>query len=223
MRTCLLTMAGHVKGILSQPAVVDPDPDCDDAQIWTVTAPRNRTAARRWRCTSPAGLRARSRSGRKGGVSREPRRAAPKPSAFRPDQQRRPASPPWLLTQAERKPTSAGRPAGRRLLVCTRSSDVGGADRVAASRGGCRTKKCPCGHLTTALRTDSLCGSLAASHDRTRLICPGAGSSDWSHLTTERRLSGFVRQPPPGAAVGTPWRSRPGGAVNSVGAVNATA
>jgi hypothetical protein len=52
----------------------------------------------------------------------------------RPDQQRRPASPAWLLTQAERKPPSAGRAAGRRLLVCTRSSDVGSADHVAASR-----------------------------------------------------------------------------------------
>ena len=39
--------------------------------------------------------------------------------APRPDQQRRPASPGWLLTQAKRKPPSAGRAAARRLLVCT--------------------------------------------------------------------------------------------------------
>ena len=50
--------------------------------------------------------------------------------------QRRPASPAWLVTQVERKPPSAGRAAGLRLLVCTRSSDVGSAGGVAASRPG---------------------------------------------------------------------------------------
>ena len=55
-------------------------------------------------------------------------------TAGRPDQQRCPASPAWPLTQRERKPPSAGRAGGRRLLVCTRSSDVGSADRVAGSR-----------------------------------------------------------------------------------------
>jgi hypothetical protein len=35
----------------------------------------------------------------------------------RPDQQRRRVSPAWLVTQAERKPPSAGRAVGRRLLV----------------------------------------------------------------------------------------------------------
>ena len=40
--------------------------------------------------------------------------------------------PAWLLTRAERKPPSASRAAGRRLFVCTRSSDVGSADHVAA-------------------------------------------------------------------------------------------
>ena len=39
------------------------------------------------------------------------------PSSSRP--QRRRVSPGWLLTQAERKPPSAGRAVGRRLLVCT--------------------------------------------------------------------------------------------------------
>jgi hypothetical protein len=53
--------------------------------------------------------------------------SAARSSGIRPDQQRRPASPPWPLTQTERKPPSAGRAAGRRLLVCTRSSDVGSA------------------------------------------------------------------------------------------------
>jgi hypothetical protein len=46
-------------------------------------------------------------------------------TSFRPDQQRRRVSPPWLVTRVERKPPSAGRAAGCRLLVCTRSSDVG--------------------------------------------------------------------------------------------------
>ena len=55
-------------------------------------------------------------------------------SATCPDQQRPPESPARLLTQAERKPPSAGRAADRRLVVCTRSSDVGSADRVGASR-----------------------------------------------------------------------------------------
>jgi hypothetical protein len=55
-------------------------------------------------------------------------------SPDRPDQQRRRVSRAWLVTQAEGKPPSAGRAAGRRLLVRTRSSDVGSADRVAASR-----------------------------------------------------------------------------------------
>ncbi len=36
---------------------------------------------------------------------------------IRPDQQRRRVSPAWLVTQAERKPPSAGRAVGRRLLV----------------------------------------------------------------------------------------------------------
>ena len=71
-----------------------------------------------------------ARLGRSGHLIAAAISAAP----FRPDQQRRPASPAWLLTQAERKPPSAGRAAGRRLLVCTRSRDVGSADRVAASR-----------------------------------------------------------------------------------------
>ena len=39
--------------------------------------------------------------------------------AGRPDQQRGRVSPAWLVTQAERKPPSAGRAAGRRLLVST--------------------------------------------------------------------------------------------------------
>jgi hypothetical protein len=55
-------------------------------------------------------------------------------SPDRPDQQRPRVSRAWLVTQAEGKPPSAGRAAGRRLLVRTRSSDVGSADRVAASR-----------------------------------------------------------------------------------------
>ncbi len=40
-------------------------------------------------CRSTGRLRPNCRCGRKGGVSREPRRAAPKPSAFRPEHQRR--------------------------------------------------------------------------------------------------------------------------------------
>ena len=42
----------------------------------------------------------------------------------RPDQQRRRASPAWLLTQADRKPPSPGHAAGRRLLDCTTSSQL---------------------------------------------------------------------------------------------------
>jgi hypothetical protein len=41
-------------------------------------------------------------------------------------------SPGWLLTQAERKPPSAGRAVGRRLLVCTNCDHVVGAELVAA-------------------------------------------------------------------------------------------
>jgi hypothetical protein len=50
----------------------------------------------------------------------------------RPDQQRRRVSPAWLVAQAERKPPSAGRAAGRRLLVSTNSGHVFVADPVAA-------------------------------------------------------------------------------------------
>jgi len=74
---------------------------------------------------------------------------------------------------------------------------TGSAASRAASSGlgcGCREKQCRCGHLTTALRTDSLCRSVAVSHDRTRLICFSARARDCSHLTTKRRLSGFTRQ-----------------------------
>jgi hypothetical protein len=65
-------------------------------------------------------------------------------SPDRPDQQRRRVSRAWLVTQAEGKPPSAGRAAGLRLLVCTKSSDVGSADRVAASRlqRPCRRSRC---------------------------------------------------------------------------------
>jgi len=42
-------------------------------------------------------------------------------------------SPAWLVTQAERKPPSAGRAVGRRLLVSTNSGHVFVADPVAAS------------------------------------------------------------------------------------------
>jgi hypothetical protein len=41
-------------------------------------------------------------------------------------------SPAWLVAQAERKPPSAGRAAGRRLLVSTNSGHVFVADPVAA-------------------------------------------------------------------------------------------
>jgi hypothetical protein len=41
-------------------------------------------------------------------------------------------SPAWLVTQAERKPPSAGRAVGRRLLVSTNSGHVFVADPVAA-------------------------------------------------------------------------------------------
>jgi hypothetical protein len=65
-------------------------------------------------------------------------------------------------------PTRASppRPDKRRLLV---NYESGHEAFLAAIGGGCREKKCSCEHLTTALRTDSLCGSLAASHDRTRI------------------------------------------------------
>jgi hypothetical protein len=79
---------------------------------------------------------------------------------------------------------------------CVIGRDLGAGANSLGLRGGCREKKCPCGHLTTALRIDSLCGSLAGSHDRTLLICRSAQASDCSHLTTKRRLSGFTRQPP---------------------------
>ena len=51
---------------------------------------------------------------------------------FRPDQQRRRAPPAWLLTQAERKPPSAGHAVGRRLLDCTNSDHVDGSRGVTA-------------------------------------------------------------------------------------------
>ena len=58
--------------------------------------------------------------------------SAARSSGFRPDQQRRRVSPAWLVTQAERKPPSAGRAVGRRLLVSTHSGHVFVADPVAA-------------------------------------------------------------------------------------------
>jgi hypothetical protein len=61
-------------------------------------------------------------------VNRQPRRAL----GARPDQQRRRVSRASLVTQAERKPPSAGPAAGRRPLVSTNSRHVFVADPVAA-------------------------------------------------------------------------------------------
>jgi len=79
----------HTKGGLCRPsrpgrlAVAAPWV-CELVTTRRTAEPERSTAARPWRCTSPSPPRSRSWDGRKGFVSRDPRRTAAKPAAFRP-------------------------------------------------------------------------------------------------------------------------------------------
>jgi len=156
-----------------------------------------------WACATPTGAALGRRSERPARfvscAQAEGSRAAPAGS--------RPA-PRALRSCASRSAALTGRPPAGDKQVRTharvetrfRSRAHQAHDVVAGCVRGCREKRCPRGHLTTALRTDSLCNSRAASHDRIRLICTSARASDCSYLTPKRRLSGFTRQPFPGPA-----------------------
>ena len=92
----------------------------------------------------------------------------------RRDQQRRRAPPAWLLTQAERKPPSAGHAVGRRLLDCTNSGHVCDEDLVAAfvseSSSARRPRRCG-GCFGARARADDALGDAGgaerAPRDRT--------------------------------------------------------
>ena len=100
-------------------------------------------------------------------------------SPARPDQQRRRASPVWLLTKGERKPPSADRAVDRRLLDCTRSSDLAGRG-VAWMHYACSS------HL----------GVATASHHKEPSRPPDCDCCSWPALAPDRVSASNPPRPP---------------------------